>query len=233
MQISRSFASSLMRGFSPTPVLSMTPENEGIEHSTIVKAFITIDKGSCLIPTIAHDIFLYSGSFGNHTGSADSEILETTTDVVIPLYVGQTETHRTTDSILKTLILPARTGRLTKVITSKNEVFYGGHGVILEEDGTPILLTKTTWSYRRGTTKGVLCISPKVFSMDNIVYKGILSKIVPVYLGIIDHPSSIKFTLSVEDIQGFSKPQLVNNSIKESCRTANQFLKDNIGNVFL
>lgn len=233
MQISRSFATSLMRGFSPTPINSMIQENEGIERSAIVKAFITINKGSCHIPTIAHDIFLYSSIAGGHTSSVDSEVLETTTDVVIPLYVGQTETHRTTDSILKTLILPARTGRLTKVITSKNEVFYGGHGVILEEDGTPILLTKTTWTYHRGTTNGVLFISPKVFSMDNIVYKGILSKIVPVYLGIIDHPSSIKFTLSVEDIQGFSKPQLVNNSIKESCRTANQFLKDNVGNVFL
>ena len=225
MQISASFVRSLVNGFGYFSERDLVAQNHQIEDSNLVKTFITVPKGCNMIPLTVH-----GGYFPRQEEKSE---VYTATDVIYPLYVGYQEVHRTTDSILKSLILPPRAGRLTKVTTSKGEVFYGGQGVILEEDGTPILLIKAVYDkdlYRY--TKGELYISPKVFAMDNTVYKGILSKIVPVYTGLVNNHGLIKLKVLVEDIQGFSKPQLINHSIRESCQAASRFLKDNIDHVF-
>lgn len=225
MQISASFVRSLVSGIDYFSERDLVAQNHQIEDSNLVKTFITVPKGCNMIP-----IIIKGSSFPRQEGKRE---IYTATDVIYPLYEGYHEIHRTTDSILKSLILPPRAGRLTKVTTSKGEVFYGGQGVILEEDGTPILLVKAVFDLDlHRYTKGELCISPKVFAMDNTVYKGILSKIVPVYTGLVDNYGLMKFKVVVEDIQGFSKPQLINHSIRESCQAASKFLKDNINHVF-
>lgn len=238
MQISRSLAASLSQVFTLYGSENSLIINNGyVENSNVVKAFVTLGAGSSFIPLIVLDnlrLSLYR-DFYKSLG-AETEVMVTTEDIVYPLYVGRAESHRTTDSVLKALLLSSRSGRLMKVTTSKDEVFYGGHGIILEEDGTPILLAQL--AYKQVSTnvfcpyEGQLYISPKVFSMDSLVHKGIISKIIPTCLTLTYGSDPVKYKIYIEEIPGVSKPRLINNSMRYSSRLANQFLKDHIEHVF-
>lgn len=239
MQISRNLATSLSAGLTEiNSESSLDALNGCVENSNVVKAFITLSAGSYFIPLVVLDnliLTMYTDDFRPAQG--ETGVMATTKDIVFPLYVGRAESHRTTDSVLKALCLASRLGRLMKVTTSKDEVFYGGHGIILEEDGTPILLAQLAHELSNTGTldsyKGQLYISPKVFSMDNLVYKGIISKVIPTCLALANRTiRPIEYKICIEDIPGVSKPRLINNSMRDSSRLANQFLKDHIDHVF-
>lgn len=111
--------------------------------------------------------------------------------VILPLYENCIEqSRRTFDSIIKQLFTNVDYNkRLQKIITSKGEVCYGGRGIILDSDYTPLLLCTlmarkykveedTYMTYYRP----VCHINPKVFTdTDKMVNKGIVKKLIPFY----------------------------------------------------
>ena len=111
--------------------------------------------------------------------------------IILPLYENCMEqSRRTFDSIIKQLFTNVDySKRLQKIITSKGEVCYGGRGIILDSDYTPLLLCTlmarkykveedTYMTYYRP----VCHINPKVFTdTDKMVNKGIVKKLIPFY----------------------------------------------------
>lgn len=112
--------------------------------------------------------------------------------IILPLYDNApSQERRTFDSIIAQLFTNVDYGkRLQKITTSKGEVYYGGKGIIFDEDYSPLLLCTLT---ARGVyTEGIgntmayyrpVCrISPKVFlESDKLINKGIIKKLIPCY----------------------------------------------------
>lgn len=121
--------------------------------------------------------------------------------LILPLYDNSTgQSRRTFDSILRHIF--CNTGyskRLQKIVTSKGEVYYGGKGIILDENFNPLLMctllakivnyeeiSKRSLYYRP-----VCYIHPKVFEEPTkLINKGIITKLIPLYTNVeIDAPT--------------------------------------------
>lgn len=108
------------------------------------------------------------------------------TKVVMPLYSNSPVYNKnTSDSIIKGFFHRGDlTERLQKVITNKNEVYYGMKGVIFDEHFNPLMfitvsLDKKTEMYNKIT----IYIHPEVFlSTKGMLHKYIIKKIIPFYL---------------------------------------------------
>lgn len=111
--------------------------------------------------------------------------------IILPLYENCMEQNRRTfDSIIKQLFTNVDYNkRLQKIITNKGEVCYGGRGIILDSDYTPLLLcTMMARKYEveevtyMNYYRPVCHINPKVFTdTDKMVNKGIVKKLIPFY----------------------------------------------------
>ena len=112
--------------------------------------------------------------------------------IILPLYDNAlSQERRTFDSIITQLFVNVDYGkRLQKITTSKNEVYYGGKGIIFDESYTPLLLCTLTARKVHTEDNGnimvyyrpVCHISPKVFlEPDKLINKGIIKKLIPCY----------------------------------------------------
>ena len=111
--------------------------------------------------------------------------------IILPLYENCMEqSRRTFDSIIKQLFTNVDySKRLQKIVTSKGEVCYGGRGIILDSDYTPLLLcTLMARKYKEKKDtymtyyRPVCYINPKVFTdTDKMINKGIVKKLIPFY----------------------------------------------------
>ena len=112
--------------------------------------------------------------------------------IILPLYDNaSSQERRTFDSIIMQMFNNVGFNmRLQKITTSKNEVYYGGKGIIFDESYTPLLLC--TLSARKVHTeesgnsmvyyRPVCHVSPKVFlESDKLINKGIIKKLIPFY----------------------------------------------------
>ena len=112
--------------------------------------------------------------------------------IILPLYDNApSQERRTFDSIIMQMFNNVRFDmRLQKITTSKDEVYYGGKGIIFDENYTPLLLC--TLSARKVHTeesgdsmvyyRPVCHVSPKVFlESDKLINKGIIKKLIPFY----------------------------------------------------
>lgn len=112
--------------------------------------------------------------------------------IILPLYDNApSQERRTFDSIIAQLFTGVGYNRrLQKITTSKGEVYYGGKGIIFDENYSPLLLC--TLTARSVYTEGIgntmvyyrpVChISPKVFlESDKLINKGIIKKLIPCY----------------------------------------------------
>ena len=112
--------------------------------------------------------------------------------IILPLYDNApSQERRTFDSIIMQMFNNVGFNmRLQKITTSKNEVYYGGKGIIFDESYTPLLLC--TLSARKVHTeesgnsmvyyRPVCHVSPKVFlESDKLINKGIIKKLIPFY----------------------------------------------------
>ena len=112
--------------------------------------------------------------------------------IILPLYDNApSQERRTFDSIIMQMFNNVRFGmRLQKITTSKDEVYYGGKGIIFDENYTPLLLC--TLAARKVHTeesgdsmvyyRPVCHVSPKVFlESDKLINKGIIKKLIPFY----------------------------------------------------
>lgn len=112
--------------------------------------------------------------------------------IILPLYDNSLrQERRTFDSIIRQLFSVPFSNRLQKVITNKGEVYYGGKGIIFNENYDPLLLcTLAARNIQTEDGRNAMCyyrpichISPKVFlEPDKLVNKGIIKKLIPFYI---------------------------------------------------
>lgn len=112
--------------------------------------------------------------------------------IILPLYNNApSQERRTFDSIIVQMFDNVRFGiRLQKITTNKDEVYYGGKGIIFDESYAPLLLCTLT-ARKVHTEEGgdnmvyyrpVCHVSPKVFlESDKLINKGIIKKLIPFY----------------------------------------------------
>lgn len=110
--------------------------------------------------------------------------------IVCPLYAnGNPTCRRTADTMIKDMF--RATGykhRIRKVTTSKGTIFYGGKGIILDEDKNPLLVysgifdkyTKENGDIALKYSQALCRVSYRVFLEDNIINKAIIKKIIPI-----------------------------------------------------
>lgn len=112
--------------------------------------------------------------------------------IILPLYDNApSQERRTFDSIIMQMFNNVGFNmRLQKITTSKDEVYYGGKGIIFDESYAPLLLC--TLAARKVCTeesgnsmvyyRPVCHVSPKVFlESDKLINKGIIKKLIPFY----------------------------------------------------
>ena len=156
--------------------------NEVFKRSLVVE----IDDDEVEIPVIAREKFELIIS-----DNLSYPAIERTKKIILPLYDNKlSQERRTFSSIINQLFTGVSYGdRLQKITTSKDEVYYGGKGIIFDESYTPLLLCTLT-ARKVHTEDGdtmvyyrpVCYISPKVFSEpDKLINKGIIKKIIPYY----------------------------------------------------
>lgn len=109
-----------------------------------------------------------------------------TTKVVLPLYSNSnTYNRRTADSIIRSFFIRGNlTERLQKVVTNKNEVYYGMKGIILDEHFNPLIMATMSLDRESRLYKKItIYIHPEVFLNTNgLIHKSIIKKIIPFYI---------------------------------------------------
>ena len=112
--------------------------------------------------------------------------------IILPLYDNaSSQERRTFDSIIMQMFNNVGFNmRLQKITTSKDEVYYGGKGIIFDESYAPLLLCTLTARKVHTEESGnsmvyyrpVCHVSPKVFlESDKLINKGIIKKLIPFY----------------------------------------------------
>ena len=112
--------------------------------------------------------------------------------IILPLYDNApSQERRTFDSIIMQMFNNVGFDmRLQKITTSRDEVYYGGKGIIFDESYTPLLLCTLTARKVHTEESGdsmvyyrpVCHVSPKVFlESDKLINKGIIKKLIPFY----------------------------------------------------
>ena len=112
--------------------------------------------------------------------------------IILPLYDNvSSQERRTFDSIIMQMFNNVGFKmRLQKITTSKDEVYYGGKGIIFDESYTPLLLctlaARKVYTEESGNSmvyyRPVCHVSPKVFlESDKLINKGIIKKLIPFY----------------------------------------------------
>ena len=115
-----------------------------------------------------------------------------TKKIILPLYDNApSQERRTFDSIIMQMFNNVGFDmRLQKITTSRDEVYYGGKGIIFDESYTPLLLCTLTARKVHTEESGdsmvyyrpVCHVSPKVFlESDKLINKGIIKKLIPLY----------------------------------------------------
>lgn len=147
---------------------------------------VEINNDEIEVPVIAKDQF----EFLIYKRFTNNSIIGTK-KIILPLYNNSEDLKKKTfDSIITQLFRYVEYGkRLQKIITSKGDIYYGGKGIILDRDFTPLLLcTLIAKSVSIDNKKKMvyyrpIChISPKVFvESSKLINKGIINKIIPYY----------------------------------------------------
>ena len=112
--------------------------------------------------------------------------------IILPLYDNaSSQERRTFDSIIMQMFNNVGFNmRLQKITTSKDEVYYGGKGIIFDESYAPLLLctlaARKVHTEESGNSmvyyRPVCHVSPKVFlESDKLINKGIIKKLIPFY----------------------------------------------------
>ena len=112
--------------------------------------------------------------------------------IILPLYDNApSQERRTFDSIIMQMFNNVGFNmRLQKITTSKDEVYYGGKGIIFDESYAPLLLctlaARKVYTEESGNSmvyyRPVCHVSPKVFlESDKLINKGIIKKLIPFY----------------------------------------------------
>ena len=108
------------------------------------------------------------------------------TEVEIALFAnGFPSERRTSNAMFKLFTEINFSQRLIKVTTSKGEIYYGGYGMILDRNMSPIFfcaldgeITEEGLTYNSAK----IYVNPSIFLTDGILEKGIIKTIIPAYI---------------------------------------------------
>ena len=164
------------------------------------------DFSSCFIPTTLDKHEILKGYLCAHVERGEAEIpamvlpfLTTILSqpeikweqIAMPLFYTYTSFKSISDSIIGQFLRTSiGSSRLTKVITNKGEIYYGGQGIILDKNMEPYLLYTVTVSNFETADRIAptivanavslnVRVSPKVFNMNNMISKHIVTKMIP------------------------------------------------------
>ena len=190
MEFNRRFTNKMLEVFESNPLEGETSNLLGhltLDHNNVfnINLVVNIDSDEIEIPVIA--IRHYEFHIKN---VISSPTLFNTKKVLLPLYNNSSDRVRSTfDSIIIEMFNVPYRSRLVKITTNKEDIYYGGRGIILDRDYTPLLLC--TYSvkkvlddngYNMVYHRPICHISPKVFSeSDRVVNKGIIKKVIPFF----------------------------------------------------
>lgn len=202
---------------------------------------VDISEENVEIPTIAR---VYYESTIWHNLQTPSSIER----VVLPLYVNGTEkSRRTFDGIIREFFASTTFDeRLVKVITGRGDVYYGGSGLILDENFEPLLMCglkarKVPNENNMEYYRAVCYIHPKVFvEPSKLVNKGIIKKLIPLYTtadirfpdDMFTHNSNNKkVEIIIDDFSRFFVSPIAPIPNKCNDSTLNKCLNDNIEEI--
>lgn len=219
--------------------------NNTFNRSLIVK----VDGDEVEIPVIAREHFekiIFDGI--RHSS------VEKIKTIILPLYENSIpQNRRTFDSFMRQFFSASYDNRLIKITSNKDEVYYGGRGLIFDYRYNPLILC-TLRAKRVLEEEGdrfpqmvyyrpVIYVSPKVFEeSDRLINKGIIKKLIPYCVnrerafpslthGFRSIPEDRKAMVVIDKLDRFfikpiaPKPQ---NDIEESL---NECLVDNIEDI--
>lgn len=163
--------------------------------------------------------------------------------IVIPLYVNAPVLYkRNIDCAVRDLFSRVCfNNRLQKVITSKDEIYYGAKGIILDKDFNILLLCTIFNIVDEFNAKHTECriyINPRVFLDEKeSMYKTIIRKIIPFYIShdvrlhSYAYRETYKPRIIIDDVSSFIETP-ANPSIQECLEdTFSQFLIDNLDSI--
>lgn len=251
MELNRRFSNSLSYIFAHvasgtcyrlTDELSL--ENNNVFSRSLI---ININSDEVEVPVIARNLYeerIYRSIRYPYANRVEK--------IILPLYTNCSSVRtRTFDSTIIQMFSTNYDSRLRMVITGKDDIYYGGSGIIFDADFTPLLLC--TLAARKVQEQGethmvyyrpVCHINPKVFMYPNeMVNKGIIKKIIPffsnteVFLPSLDEFSanfeSEKVKVIVDNFDNFfikpvkPTPSTCSNDILNQC------LVDNIEDIMM
>lgn len=115
----------------------------------------------------------------------------TNVEYVVSLSTPSTVVKKTADSIITFLFNRNHytENKINKIDTTKGYEYYGGKGIILDEDCRPLIICGTVKKNAlNSSSRSNMClISPRVFNREDVVSKAIVKKIIP-YLSSCEHP---------------------------------------------
>lgn len=155
------------------------------ENNKLFTRFLNVDLSlnkDCFIPTVG-----FINTLKNIYKLVDSEMPLPNIKVSYPLCVGGVETRKTADSIIQSINNCSSMLRLRNIKTSKGLDYYGGQGIIFDENWNPMMLCGfiiniDTTNKCVNIVNPICYISPDVFDSNDILSKAIIKKIIP-YLG--------------------------------------------------
>ena len=165
----------------------MSPNLSGYSASIIsdplFKGFLTVDTSK--------DYFEIPSAIRENSLKMFPTEVATAPLKVFPLYVGRDLGILTTgDAIMKKFMSTTYETRLSKVRTSKGEVYYGGKGMIFDKDFNPLLLCTYESSFkvedarhRLYLNRQKVYIHPNVFTDPTVlIHKAIIGRFIPFLL---------------------------------------------------
>lgn len=151
------------------------------EDNSIYSRFFEIIvpcEGTCFIPVLGmwDTLHLISCRFEQESPQPIK--------ISYPLYVGAIDTKRTADSIIQSINRCPAKARLYNIKTSKGLDYYGGQGLIFDENWAPLMICGFIIDIdkegRRISIKHPICyVSPFVFENNDLLSKAIIKKIIP------------------------------------------------------
>lgn len=134
-------------------------------------------------------------------------------EVIIPLTYnrrGNHKTYKTAHMLFNHLIkIPEFSNKVTKVMSSNNEVYYGSSGLLLNASRNPLMFAtiRTEGITRMKLKEVILYVHPSIFTNGGILDKYIRDKVIPyilsegVYLDIPTHARG--YTLDIGSGSGY------------------------------
>ena len=229
---------------------NLTFDNNNVFNRSLV---IDITGDDIEIPSIARVLYeavIYRNLPPNGTGDIGS--------VVLPLYINSyTQTKRTFNGIMREFFCRVPySKRLLTIITSKGEVYHGGHGLILDENFNPLLMcglkarklvvkdTENEENVYMQYYRAICHVNPIVFAEPNkLINKGIIKKLIPLYTSTDTAfpislsakfsiaPESRKVEVIIDDFSKFFITPTVPVPNKCNNEALNKCLNDNIEDI--